>query len=391
VIGWPLRDLGDVLTLQRGFDLPAASRRKGYVPVVSSSGITGFHDEARASAPGVVIGRYGTLGKVYFVDVDYWPLNTALFVKDFKGNDPRFCGYLLETVAGVSNSAAAAIPGVNRNVLHKIRLRCPDVRVQRRIASILGAYDDLIEVNRRRIAVLKEMSLRLFDEWFVQFRFPGHELQSTKPHVDGLPAGWQWRTIGDLASHISRGISPRYDEAGPTIVISQKCIRDQRLSLAPSRRQTRPIPDEKRVRHGDILINSTGVGTLGRVAQADSVPANVTVDSHVTIVRPRSDVDKDFLGHALRRMEAAFERLSTGATGQTELSRTSIAESRLIVPPAQLQASFGRHARPVRELCDRLARQNVALTSCRDLLLPRLVSGELSIGTAERELEGAAA
>src|SRR4051812_26232159 len=102
--------LGDVLTLQRGYDLPSSHRRSGRVPVVSSSGVTGLHDEAKVRGPGVVIGRYGTLGEVHFVEEDFWPLNTALYVKDFRGNDPRFCAYLLKTVALVGASTAAAVP-----------------------------------------------------------------------------------------------------------------------------------------------------------------------------------------------------------------------------------------------------------------------------------------
>jgi len=91
--GWRKGKLGDVLALQRGYDLPAAARRQGLIPIASSGGITGFHDEAKAEGPGVIIGRTGTLGEVYFIIHDYWPHNTSLYVKDFKGNDPRYCSY----------------------------------------------------------------------------------------------------------------------------------------------------------------------------------------------------------------------------------------------------------------------------------------------------------
>src|SRR5215467_14023117 len=101
MMSWRDCKLGDVLTLQRGFDLPMSARRKGPVPVVSSSGVTGCHDQAKVQGPGVVIGRYGTLGEVHFITEDFWPLNTSLYVKDFKGNYPRYCAYLLRTVAMV--------------------------------------------------------------------------------------------------------------------------------------------------------------------------------------------------------------------------------------------------------------------------------------------------
>jgi type I restriction enzyme S subunit len=107
---WQNGELGDVLTLQRGFDLPSSTRREGRVPVVSSSGVTGFHDETKVEGPGVVIGRCGTLGEVHFISEDFWPLNTTLYVRDFKGNNPRYCSYLLKTISVASTSTSAAVP-----------------------------------------------------------------------------------------------------------------------------------------------------------------------------------------------------------------------------------------------------------------------------------------
>ena len=95
---WTSMPLGEFVTLKRGYDLPSSLRVDGPVPVVSSSGVTGCHDVAKVKAPGVVTGRYGTLGEVFFIDEDFWPLNTALYVQDFQGNDPRFSAYFLESV-----------------------------------------------------------------------------------------------------------------------------------------------------------------------------------------------------------------------------------------------------------------------------------------------------
>jgi type I restriction enzyme S subunit len=125
-MSWRESKLGDVLTLQRGHDLPNTVREEGEVPVVSSSGITGHHNEAKATAPGVVTGRYGTIGEVFYIEQDYWPLNTALYVKDFKNNHPRFIAYLLRNVLRNYKSDKAAVPGVNRNVLHEMKILFPD-------------------------------------------------------------------------------------------------------------------------------------------------------------------------------------------------------------------------------------------------------------------------
>lgn len=154
--------LGDVLTLKRGHDLPGETRIEGDVPVVSSSGITGFHNEAKAKAPGVVTGRYGTIGEVFYLEQDYWPLNTSLYVIDFKGTRPRFAAYFLKNVLKGYQSDKAAVPGVDRNVLHEIKVRAPDPTIQERIEATLSAYDDLMENNRRRMALLEESARLLY-------------------------------------------------------------------------------------------------------------------------------------------------------------------------------------------------------------------------------------
>src|SRR4051794_33098302 len=123
---WRTVPLGEVITLKRGHDLPGAQRVEGDVPVVSSSGITGRHNEAKAPGPGVVTGRYGTLGEVFYLEEDYWPLNTALYVIDFKGSNPHFVAYQLRNTFRNLQSDKAAVPGVNRNVLHALEVRWPD-------------------------------------------------------------------------------------------------------------------------------------------------------------------------------------------------------------------------------------------------------------------------
>ena len=146
---WREMALGEVIELKRGYDLPKRKRIPGSVPLVSSSGISDCHIEAKVQGPGVVTGRYGTLGEVYFVPGDFWPLNTTLYVRDFKGNAPRFIAYLLKSFDFSAYSDKAAVPGVNRNHLHQAPVRVPALPKQRAIAHILGTLDDKIELNRR--------------------------------------------------------------------------------------------------------------------------------------------------------------------------------------------------------------------------------------------------
>ena len=135
---WHETSLGEVIELKRGYDLPKRERIPGSVPLVSSSGITDYHAKAKVKGPGVVTGRYGTLGQVFFVRDDFWPLNTTLYVRDFKGHDPRFISYFLRTLDFSAYSDKAAVPGLNRNHLHQDIVRVPPLGEQRAIARVLG-------------------------------------------------------------------------------------------------------------------------------------------------------------------------------------------------------------------------------------------------------------
>ncbi len=123
--GWERKTLGDALTLKRGYDLPANDRIDGPIPIVSSSGITGYHVEKKCDPPGIVTGRYGTLGQVYFIQEPFWPLNTALYVSDYKDTPAAYAAMLLEFSLEGTQSDKAAIPGLNRNVAHCLPLLWP--------------------------------------------------------------------------------------------------------------------------------------------------------------------------------------------------------------------------------------------------------------------------
>ncbi len=166
---WIETTLGEVLTLQRGIDLPVQDRRVGSVPVVASTGIVGFHNEAPVKGPGVVIGRSGSIGGGQFIRQDFWPLNTTLWVKDFHGNNPKYCYYLLRSMDFSGLNAGSGVPTLNRNHLHPLKVRRPPIDQQRAIANILGGLDEKIDLNRRINQTLEAMAQALFKSWFVDF------------------------------------------------------------------------------------------------------------------------------------------------------------------------------------------------------------------------------
>lgn len=156
---WKFKNMGDIITLKRGYDLPSDKRVAGDVPVISSSGVCGYHHEATVCGPGVVTGRYGTLGEVFFIERDFWPLNTTLYVCNFKSNDPKFISYFLKFHLEAYQSDAVSIPGINRNFVHKIPCASPPLPEQYRIATILSTVDrDLAAErdHRARLLTLKK-------------------------------------------------------------------------------------------------------------------------------------------------------------------------------------------------------------------------------------------
>lgn len=144
-MSWKTVELEAVLTLKRGYDLPQNRREDGMVPIFSSSGNSGSHSTAKVEGPGVITGRYGTIGEVFYSPVDFWPLNTTLYVSDFKGLDKRFAYYLLKTVPWQAYQTASAVPGINRNHVSHCPVRIPDEQTQHRIVAVLEAFDAQID------------------------------------------------------------------------------------------------------------------------------------------------------------------------------------------------------------------------------------------------------
>ncbi|HBJ85103.1 MAG TPA: hypothetical protein DDZ88_14770 [Verrucomicrobiales bacterium] len=382
--------LGDVLTLKRGHDLPGETRIEGDVPVVSSSGITGFHNEAKAKAPGVVTGRYGTIGEVFYLDQDYWPLNTSLYVIDFKGTRPRFAAYFLRNVLKDYQSDKAAVPGVDRNVLHEIKVRAPDPTIQERIESTLTAYDDLMENNRRRMALLEESARLLYREWFVHLRYPERMKDEGGRMKDGVPKGWERRTLeevcvpgdgiqtGPFGSQLHQ--SDYSDEGVP--VIMPKDILNFRISLESIARIPEELADRlgrHRMIEGDTVYGRRG--DIGRRAYISKRHEGWFCGTGCLRFRPNpSVIDARYLFDTLGSPDT-FGVIVNRAKGSTmpNLSGSSLKSVPILVAPRRIQDDYASHVVPIIAQIETLADQTQKLRTARDLLLPRLMSGEIEV------------
>ena len=364
-MSWETIQLGEFLTLKRGYDLPSAKREEGTVPIVSSSGVTGYHSVAKIEGPGVVTGRYGTLGEVFFINEDYWPLNTALYVQDFKGNNPRFTAYFLKSILTAISSDKAAVPGVNRNDLHARQVRVTrDVTQQTEVASILSAYDDLIENNRRRIQLLEQAARLTYKEWFVRLRFPGHEHVKVK---DGVPEGWERKRFGEIAD-ITMGQSPKstfYNEEGNGLPFHQGVTN---FGTRFPTHQTYCTVQNRIARSGDILFSVRA--PVGKI--------NITLDKIVIgrgIAAIRSGHNlQNLLFYALKN-QFFKEDMMGGGTIFAAVTKKDLHDIELLQPAKHVGEAFMKEVRPIDRQIEGLHRATDKLSQARDLLLPRLMSG----------------
>jgi type I restriction enzyme S subunit len=383
---WQVVPLGEVCELKRGYDLPNGSRRDGRIPVVSSSGPTGWHDEAKVSAPGVVTGRYGTLGQVFYIAEDFWPLNTALYVRDFKGNEPRFVAALLRSMDLAQYDGAAAVPGLNRNHLHAVPVRVPAVRTtQGAIADVIQAFDDLIRNNRRRVEVLEEVARAIYQEWFVKFRYPGH---SDVPMVDSvlgpIPEDWGAGKIGELCSRVQAGATPRrstpeyWDE--PSVDWYKTGDLTDGVLLSSSERLSVAGLEAGRTFEPETILMAMYGATIGRLgfltsrASANQAALGLVADPAVCTT--------EYLWFALESLRGHLVQIAQGAA-QQNVSKEKIIVCDVLMPPGEVMEDFTLRVAPGWRLSHELARQASVLESLRDLLLPKLVTGQIDVSTLD--------
>ena len=214
----------------------------------------------------LLITTRGTIGIPYLykrTDRFYFADGNLTWIKDFDSNlYSKFLYYWFQSYEGRKKFEALAKGTAQKAVpisgIKTLEIELPPLKIQKRIADILSAYDDLIENNQKQIKLLEEAAQRLYKEWFVDLRFPGHE--NTKI-VDGVPEGWRKSTVSEVSVVLRRGISPKYNEKARGIVINQKCIRQTIVSYDEARTQEKKYPDELKMMESDILICSTGAGT----------------------------------------------------------------------------------------------------------------------------------
>ena len=332
-------------------------------------------NKANAHKGDIVITHRGTLGQIVYIPetakYDRYVISQSQF--RVRCNDkvlPEYLVYYFHTPIGqhklLSNASQVGVPALARpsSTFQQIKIEVPDIDTQKRVVKIILALQKKIDLNNAINDNLQQQVATIFHQWFV-----------ANPESEK----WPLVTLDSLTSLVSRGIAPQYTDDSVQIVLNQKCIRDHYIDISLARRHNPKVINEKWLQYGDLLINSTGEGTLGRAAQVWFVPDNMTVDSHVTIVRPKGPHLLFYIGLWGISHEREIEALHTGSTGQTELPRERVKAMELRLPDNDTLARFNVVIAPIVSLIITNQQENVRLSSIRDALLPKLMSGEIDV------------
>jgi len=368
--------LGEIFTLQRGFDITKNEQSEGIYPVVSSSGINSYHNEYQVKGPGVVIGRKGTLGTAFYLEGDYWPHDTSLWIKDFKGNDPKFLYYFLKALPLEKLDSGSANPTLNRNFVHLIESAIPKVGEQVRIAKVLTSLDKKIELNKLINAELEAMAKLIYDYWFVQFDFPdangkpykssGGKMVYNETLKREIPDGWGDTSLGDVC------------ELYQPQTISEKEMSDHGEYLVYGANGI--IGKYNNFNHEDCVVTITCRGnTCGTI---NTTRPFCWITGNAMVVNPKYDyLCIDYLVNSLR-----WANVSTVITGsaQPQITRTNLAPLKLVSPDLNMVNKYLKIVESGHSKRLKTQEENDQLNGLRDWLLPMLMNGQVTVNDASQ-------
>ncbi|MBN1245548.1 restriction endonuclease subunit S [Candidatus Bathyarchaeota archaeon] len=398
--GWHRITLGQLVTFHRGYDLPRKDMVEGQYPVVGSNGIIGYHESFKAKGPGVAIGRSGNLGKPFFVDRNYWPHNTSLYVSEFHCSNPSFVYYFLMTQRLDEYNSGSAVPTLNRNHIQPIEVVVPeDIEEQKAIGKTLSNLDKKIEVNEQINRTLEAVGEAVFRRWFVDFEFPDEEgipykSSGGKMVYNGelkkeIPKEWKVGCIEDLCSSITNGGTPKRSESqywngniawfktgelnDSPLIDSEEHITEDGLQNSACK-----LWDENTILMA--LYASPTVGRLGLLR------TKATANQACSGLVAKKEVGFSFLFYTLFFKRNEFNSIAVGAA-QQNINQQIVREAKTVIPPKSLLNSFNKLVDTLFDKQTGLIRQNQTLAQIRDSLLPRLMSGKIRVPITEDNIE----
>lgn len=387
--------LGEILELQRGYDLPSSQMKIGSVPVAGSNGVIGYHDTARGNYPCITVGRSGSVGKVHYYEQPTWAHNTALFVKNFKGNDPKYLYYFLKNLHldEMFSKGSSVVPSLDRKVVHSLIVPFQeDKTCQKQIASVLSNIDRKIELNRAINQNLEAMAKQLYDYWFVQFDFPNEE---GKPYKSSggkmvwneklkreIPEGWDISLIKDIATTYSGG-TPKstnieYYDNGEIAWINSGELNSPIITKTTNYITKCGLENSsaKLYPSNSILVAMYGA-TAGKVSL---LTFEACSNQAVCGVIPTIENMLYYVYFHISSLYSHFITLSTGSA-RDNISQDTIKNILLPIPTRNILKLFDEKIGSIYQTIVNNYQQIDSLTKQRDELLPLLMNGQVSVNS----------
>ena len=299
----------------------------------------------------------------------FWVNNHAHIVQCNERCRLEYLCFMLNSMDLSGYITGSAQPKLSQANMNNISFEIPSVEMQDLILSVILPIEKRIATNTAINENLEQQAQALFKAWFVDF----------EPFGGVMPEDWSECILDSMCSLIIKGITPKYNEHSAQLVINQKCVRNHQIDLSLARCHEPKKVNEKWLQYGDIVVNSTGTGTLGRAAQVLFTPNNMTVDSHVTIIRASKQEYIYYLGLWATSHEHDFEILQTGSTGQTDLPRERLKQMQIVLPSDSILSSFSKVIKPIADIRIQKQQENQRLSALRDTLLPKLMNGEIDV------------
>ena len=381
--------LGECLELQRGYDLTSSQMQGGEVAVVGSNGIIGYHNSQRGNSPCITVGRSGSVGKVHYYEQQTWAHNTALFVKDFKGNNPKYLYYLLKNLHldNIFEKGSSVIPSLDRNLVHSLVVPFhKEINDQRKIVAVLSAIDHKIELNKQINDNLEAMAKQLYDYWFVQFDFPNEEGKPYKSSGGAMvwnkklkreiPQGWHCGTLLDIAEYTNGLACQKYrpTDNNKLPVIKIKEMHDG-LS-ADTEWVKADIPNDVKVFDGDVLFSWSASLEVMLWAYG-----NGGLNQHIFKVTSKNGYPRSFYFYQLIHYVGVFKQIAEARkTTMGHITQDHLRQSTIALPPnIDVANKLEEKLCPIFDAIVKNNQEIMALTKQRDELLPLLMNGQATV------------
>ena len=378
---WKEYRLGNILNFRRGHDLPKTQMQAGRIPVAGSNGIIGYHNIATPISPCITIGRSGNIGIPNIYD-NCWAHNTVLYVDDFKGNYPLYLYYLLKILPISSFGGGSAVPTLNRNHIHPLLVKhTTNISTQIKIASILKSLDDKIENNKRINENLEQQAQALFKSWFIDFE-PFHDQPFVDSELGMIPEGWRVGTLGTICStnkcswkgqikspikyldtgNITRNKIDSIQNLNPDIDLipsrAKRCIVEGDIVYSTVR------PNQE---HYGILINPS---------------SNLIVSTGFCVITANHSAYRYFIYQYLiqdtiiTKLQAIAEQ---SVSTYPSINASDIENLKVVIPSMEIAVKYATIMLPIYLQIEENQKQSLRLAQLRDTLLPKLMSGEISL------------